>query len=92
MTSPVATHHVLDGVRGRPYFVYHFLLHQIETHRYQGHAQHEVHGADDEAHVQPSALVDLIARNYVPETDRAQRYETEIGTVQEVPRLPFGEQ
>lgn len=69
--------------------MYHFLLHQVETHRDQCHTQHQIHGAYDEADIQTATLVDLITWHYIPETDRTQRYETKVGAVEEVPRLPF---
>lgn len=65
-------------------------LHEIEAHGNQGHAQHEVHGAEDEAQLEPLLCrVDLVAGNEVTETDGAQRDEAEVGAVQELPILVF---
>lgn len=47
-------------------------LHEIETHGDQGHAQHEIHGAEDEAQLEPLLCrVDFVAGNEVTETDGA---------------------
>lgn len=75
------------------------MLHQIETHGDQGHAQHQVHGTQYEAELDAfyrirlvPVLGDVFARHEVTEPDGAQRYETEVGRVEEFPLLPFGEQ
>jgi hypothetical protein len=72
--------------------VHNFLLHQVETHGYERHAQHQIHGAEDEAQLDLLALNDALTRNDVSETNRAQADEAEIGTVQEVPAFPLREQ
>lgn len=90
-------------VRARPDLHHHVLLHQVETHGDQGHAEHQVHGAQDEAQLDAlqragagnGAVVraqDLAAGHEVTEPDGAQRYEAEVRPVEELPFFPLGEQ
>jgi len=82
---------VADGFGTRAELVDHLLLHQVEAHGDDGHAQHQVHGAENETHVQPLGRVDLIAGDNVSEANGAQRDEAEVGAVQKVPVFPLGE-
>lgn len=66
----------------------HLLLHQVEAHGDDGHPQHQVHGAEDEIHVQLLGRENLVAGHDVAEADGAQRDEAEVGAVQEAPVLP----
>lgn len=87
-------------VRARPDLHHHVLLHQIETHGDQCHAEHQVHGAQNEAELDAfygtgpgTTRVGHVAAGYeVTEPDGAQRYETEIRSVEELPIFPFRKQ
>jgi len=74
-------------------------LHQVEAHGDQGHAEHQVHGTQNEAELDAfngirlvPVLGDVFAGHEVAEPDGAQRYETEVRRVEEFPFLPFGKQ
>lgn len=67
------------------YFGDDFLLHQIETHGDESHADDEVHGAKNERQFNAGRAVYLVAGHQVSEARRAQTDETEIGAVQVVP-------
>jgi hypothetical protein len=88
----LAAEHEFEGPHAAPHLVDHFLLHQVEAHGYERHAQHQIHGAEDEAELNLLALDHSFARNDVSEPNRAEADEAEIRTVQEVPAFPFGEQ
>lgn len=88
-----------EYVRARADLHHHVLLHQVKAHGDQGHAQHQVHGAQYEAEldaldgVRPGAGPGgVAARHEVAEPYGAQRYETEVRPVEELPVFPFGEQ
>lgn len=89
-----------QNVRARPDLHHHVLLHQVETHGDQRHAEHQVHGAQYEAELDafygtgPGAagVGHVAAGHEVAEPDGAQRYETEIRAVEELPVFPFGKQ
>lgn len=70
----------------------HLLLHQVEAHGDESHAEHQVHGTEDETQLNFLAADHSLARNDVSEPNRAEAYEAEVRAVQEVPSLPFGEQ
>ena len=67
-------------------------LHEIKAHGDEGHADDQVHGAEDEAQLDTGRTVERIARHQIAQTGRAQTDETEIGTVQKVPFFPLTEQ
>lgn len=69
-----------------------FLLHEVEAHRYERHAEHQIHGAKDEAKLDLLTLDNSFSRNDVSKPNRAEADEAEVGAVQEVPAFPFGEQ
>jgi hypothetical protein len=90
--SPLAAEHKLERPHAGPHLVDHFLLHQVEAHGDKSHAQHQVHGAEDEAELYLMTADHSFARNNVSKTNCTEAYEAEVRTVQEVPLLPFGEQ
>ena len=88
---PLACEHVLERSHARPHLVNHFLLHQVEAHCYKRHAQHQVHGAEDETDVDFLTLDHSFPRNYVSKPNCAEADEAKVGTVQEVPTFPLRE-
>jgi hypothetical protein len=88
----LAAEHELEGPHAASHLVDHFLLHQVEAHGYERHAEHQVHGAEDEAEIDLLALDNSFTWNDVSKPNRAEADEAEVGTVQEVPAFPFGEQ
>ena len=88
---PLACEHVLERSHARPHLVNHFLLHQVEAHCYKCHAQHQVHGAEDETDVDFLTLDHSFPRNYVSKPNCAEADEAKVGTVQEVPTFPLRE-
>jgi hypothetical protein len=88
----LAAEHELEGAHAASHFVDHFLLHQVEAHGYERHAEHQVHGAEDEAQIDLLSLDNSFAWNDVSKPNRAEADETEVRAVQEVPAFPFGEE
>lgn len=86
-------------VRARPDLHHHVLLHQIEAHGDQRHAQHQIHGTQYETQLDAldrtgtsSRTGDVAAWHEITEPDGAQRYKTEVRPVEELPVFPFGKQ
>jgi hypothetical protein len=92
LRSPLATEHELECPHAGPHLMDHFLLHQVETHGDESHAKHQVHGTEDEAELNLLTTDNSFSRHDVSKPNRAEAYEAEVRTVQEVPVLPLGEQ
>ena len=90
--SSLACEHVLKGPHAGPHLVNNLLLHKVEAHCYQRHAQHQVHGAEDETDINFLALDHSFSWNYVSKPNRTEADEAKVGTVQEVPTFPLREQ
>lgn len=70
-------------------------LHEVEAHGNEGHAEHQVHGTQHEAYIDGTPIgtgtIGSVPRNNISETNRAQRNEAKITTIQEIPTFIFGE-
>lgn len=85
----LAAEHELEGPHAGSHLVDHFLLHEVEAHGYERHAEHQIHGAEDEAELDLLTLDNSFTRNDVSKPNRAEADEAEVRTVQEVPAFPF---
>ena len=68
------------------------LLHKIEAHGNKGHADDQIHGAKNKAELDATGTVERVAGHVVTESSRAQRNETKVGALEEVPILPLTEE
>ena len=89
---PLAREHELECSHAAPHLVYHLFLHQVEAHGNKRHAQHQVHGAEYETHVDFLTPDHSFPWNYVSKPNRAEADEAKVRTVQEVPAFPLREQ